>query len=42
MSPAIRPKNEGPVCDFVRRILSASSGTAVEITDYPEREDRSG
>ena len=42
MSPAIRPKNEGPVCDFVRRILSAESDTGLEITDYPDREDRSG
>ncbi len=38
----MRPKNEEPVCDFVRRILSVESGTAVPITDYPDREDRSG
>lgn len=38
----MRPKNEVQVCDFVRRIVSAASGTAVEITDYPDREDRAG
>lgn len=38
MSSAVRPKNEGPVCDFVRRILSAESGTAIEITAHPDRE----
>jgi len=42
MSTAVRPKNEDPVCDFVRRILSAESGTPVEITDYPDRGGRPG
>jgi hypothetical protein len=38
----MRPKNEEAVCDFVRRIISSATGTAVETTDYPDREDRSG
>src|SRR5262245_19923848 len=39
-SPIMRPKNEKPVCDFVRSILIAATGTLVEITDYPERAGR--
>jgi hypothetical protein len=42
MPSAVGRKNEGPVCDFVRSILSAESGTAVEITAYPDREGRPG
>jgi hypothetical protein len=36
----MRPKNEKPICDFVRNVLSVATGERIEVTEQPDGERR--